>query len=223
VSGGAADVVFLLDDDSYLHFAFVTGYNSKDAMLKSAGYDIRLHERDGRDVYSVIIYTADVKTKPKGVRIGTLTYNPDIILMSEYDGNSIFAELEAKINAGQELKDIDILNLVFLPLMKHTLPRKELAKKTIMLAQKIPDVSKRNACMAAAFGFARKYVTDAEVNELLEVMQMSELVVMLVTNAIKDVARKMLQRGMSISAIAEDTGLDESTIRELQEELNLAA
>ena len=59
------DVVFLLDDDSYLHFAFVTGHNSKDAMLKSAGYDIRLHERDGRDVYSVIIYTADVKTKPK--------------------------------------------------------------------------------------------------------------------------------------------------------------
>ena len=73
--------------------------------------------------------------------------------------------------------------------------------------QKIPDVSKRNACMAAAFGFARKYVTDAEVNELLEVMQMSELWVMLVTNAIKDVARKMLQRGMSISAIARIQGL----------------
>jgi len=52
---------------------------------------------------------------------------------------------------------------------------------------------------------------------------MSELGVMLVTNAIKDVSRKMLQRGMSISAIAEDTGLDEATIKELQTELNLAA
>jgi len=31
VSGGAADVVFLLEDDTYLHFAFETGHNSTGA------------------------------------------------------------------------------------------------------------------------------------------------------------------------------------------------
>ena len=103
VTGGAADIVFLLEDDTYLHFAFETGHNSKGAMLKCIGYDTRLYERDGRLVHTVIIYTADVKTKPKGLSIGTLSYDPQVILMVDYDGNAIFKELEAKIKADEEL------------------------------------------------------------------------------------------------------------------------
>jgi len=226
VFGGAADVVFLLEDDTYLHFAFETGHNSTGAMLKSAGYDIRLYERDGREIYPVIIYTADVKNKPRGIKIGALTYTPDIILMNEYDGTNIFAELETKIKAGQELQDMDILNLVLLPLMKHTLPRRELAEKTIKLAQSIPDATKRNACIAAAFAFGNAYLDDADTTKLLEVLKMSDLGVLLVRDSVinkaKEIAKKMLQRGMSIDAIAEDTGLDETTIKELQAELILA-
>ena len=78
-------------------------------------------------------------------------------------------ELEAKIKAGQELLDIDILNLVLLPLMKHTLPRRELAEKTIKLAQSIPDTTKRNACIAAAFAFGRAYLDEADAGKLLTV------------------------------------------------------
>ena len=234
MSGGAADVVFLLEDDTYLHFAFETGYNSTGAMLKCASYDIRLYERDGRIIYSVIIYTADVKTEPEGLSLGTLAYNPGIILMGAYDGTNIFAELEAKINAGQELADIDILNLVLLPLMRHTLPRRELAEKTIKLAQSIPDTTKRNACIAATFAFVKSCLDEADINKLLEVLKMSELATAIgqqieeqwnerTAGKMKEIAKKLLQRGMSISAIAEDTGLDEATIKELQTELNLAA
>ena len=223
VSGGAADVVFLLEDDTYLHFAFETGHNSKRSMLKCASYDIRLYERDEREVYSVIIYTADVKTKPTGLRLGTLAYNPDVILMGEYDGNSIFAELETKIKSGQDLSELDTLNLVLLPLMKHTLSRMTLAEKSIKLAQSIPDIAKRNACIAAAFAFGKAYLDEADSGKLLEVLKMSNLGALLVIDTAKSIAKKMLQRGMSISAIAEDTGLDEATIKELQAELELAA
>jgi hypothetical protein len=58
--------------------------------------------------------------------------------MGEYDGNTIFAELEAKIKAEQDLTDFDMLNLVLLPLMRHTMPRKELAAKSIELAKPYP-------------------------------------------------------------------------------------
>ena len=53
---------------------------------------------------------------------------------------------------------------------------------------------------------------------------MSELAVMLVENAVEDkaieIARKMLRRNTPIGIVAEDTGLDESIIRQLQAEPN---
>ena len=225
VSGGAADVVFLLADDSYLHFAFETGHNSTGVMIKSAGYDLRLFERDGRLIHPVVIYTADVKTKPTGLNIGGLVYTPDVILMGEYDGNTIFAELEAKIKAEQELTDLDMLNLVLLPLMRHTIPRKELAVKSIELAQTIPDVTKRNACIAAAFAFASRYLEENEIDKLLEVLRMTDLGEMLVMDAIKDekleTVKNALQEGIPIRSISRITGIDEVTIRRMQAEMDI--
>ena len=79
-----------------------------------------------------------------------------------------------------------MLNLVLLPLMRHTIPRKELAVKSIELAQAIPDTAKRNACIAAAFAFASKYLDDDETNNLLEVLKMTDLATKLVIGAVGD-------------------------------------
>ena len=222
VGGSSADVVFLLMDNDYLHFAFETGY-SRAGLFKNAGYDLRLSERDGRQVHTVIIYTADVRQRPAGLSIGSLVYTPDIILMGNYDGNTIFAGLEAKIKAGEELTDVDILNLVLLPLMRHTMSRKDLAAKSIKLAQSITDTTKRNACVAAAFAFAGKYLDEADREKLLEVLRMTDLGVMLVSDAVnnekKEIAITMLRDGVGISTISKYTGLDESTVKRLQQEL----
>ncbi|MCL2386838.1 MAG: hypothetical protein FWC89_04710 [Defluviitaleaceae bacterium] len=181
-------------------------------------YDVRLIQRDGRTVNTVIVYTADVKTAPLGIKSHTLAYNPHIILMGDYDGNAIFAGLEAKIKAEQELSDMDILNLIFLPLMRHTIPRRKLVEKSIALAQTIADTEKRNACTAAAFAFASKYLDEREAAKLLEVLKVINLGAMLVEDEMTKVAKRLLRRGMSISAIAEDTGLDEYIVQRLQEE-----
>ena len=75
VGGGIGDNVFLLEDDSYLHYEFVTVHN-KNAMIRYAGYDLRLYERDGREIHTVIIYTSDVKNAPPPLKIGSLEYTP---------------------------------------------------------------------------------------------------------------------------------------------------
>ena len=229
VTGGAADVVFLLTDDSYLHFVFQTGHSGTEAMVKCAGYDLRLFERDRRLIHTVVIYTSEVKNKPTGLKIGALAYNPDVILMGDYDGNAIFAELESKINAGDELTDTDMLNLVMLPLMRHTMPRHDLAVKSVALAQTIADTAKKEACIAAAYAFASKYLSGDETEKLLEVLRMTDLGAMLVGDAVIDAVRKnsveiaknALREGIPIRSISQITGLDEATIRRLQAELEL--
>jgi hypothetical protein len=165
VTGSSADFVFLLEDETYLHFEFQSASNKND-ILRFAEYDIRLYKRDGRRVITVIIYTADVKQADDGINIGTLVYNPQRVMMYEYDGDKTLAELAAKIEAGQDITDVDMLNLVFLPLMRHSVERGELAAKSVQLAQRIPDPTKRNAVIAAAFAFGSKYLDDYGMKEI---------------------------------------------------------
>jgi len=221
VSGSSADVVFLLDDETYLHLAFETGYDIA-KLIHCAGYDLRLFERDRRSVRTVLIYTADVIDEPDDLTMGSLAYTPDVILMGSYDGNAMFAKLNSKIRTGEDLTDSDMLNLILLPLMKHSMPRKELAASSIKLAQTIPDAAKRNACIAAAFAFASKYLDKEESIELLEVLKMTDLAVMLVEDAVNDerteLAKEMIKDNEPISKIIKYTKLAESTIKRLQVE-----
>jgi len=95
VSESGADFAFLLEDDTYLHFEFQTAYNKND-LIRFAHYNLRLYERDGRKIQSVIIYSSDVKKMPAGLEIGSLTYNPDKIMMGDYDGDIVYHELKDK-------------------------------------------------------------------------------------------------------------------------------
>ena len=185
VADSYADFVFLLEDDSYLHYEFQSQYNKGD-LIRFAGYDLRLYERDERFVHTVIIYSADVMKTPPDLDVGSLRFSPSIILMNNYNGDDIVSELEAKAFSGSELSDTDILNLLFLPLMRNTAPRSELAANTIKIARTIPDTTKRNACIAAAFAFASRYLDRSEAEELLrEGTDMVDLVGILIEREVE--------------------------------------
>lgn len=239
VTGSSSDFIFLLEDDTYLHFEFQTTYSKTD-LIRFAAYDMRLFERDGRKVTTLIIYSADVKRADVSLNIGSLVYTPDKVMMNDYDGDAIYSELTAKLHTVHDLTDTDMLNLIFLPLMRNSIPKDELVIKSVELAQRIPDTTKRNACIAAAFAFANRYLDENKVDELLEVLEMTDLATIMIERAVEravekavesavqktvsndrlDFAKKMLKRGIATDAVAEDTGLDEITIKRLQNELN---
>jgi len=222
VGGGGTDMVFLTDDDNYFHLGFETGEEAGD-IVKHLNYDARLMQRDGRKVVTVIVYTADVKKAPSGIKGETLVYNPHIVLMNDYDGDAIYATLNAKIAAGQQLDDKDILNLLFLPLMRNTIPRRELAETSVTMAKTIPNHAKREACIAAAFAFASKYLNEDEKLKLLEEIKMFDMVDMILVKGAKDIAKSMLTDRVSIEFVARHTGLDEESVRKLKEEMDGAA
>ena len=230
VGGGGTDMVLLTDEDKYLHIGFETGKESDD-ITKHLSYDTRLMQRDRREVVTVIVYTADVTQAPSSINGETLVYNPHIVLMADYDGSAIYADLNAKIEKGQPLDDKDILNLLFLPLMKNTIPRAELATKSVEMAKAISDQTKQETCIAAAFAFAYKYLDENETNNLLEAIKMmdginklSEMIAEEVekrtASTVKtDVAKEMLQAGETFIRIMQYTKLDKETLEELQLEL----
>ena len=219
----STDALFLLENDRYLHLEFQSSYSKKD-LGRFAIYDLLLYERDGRQIDTVVIYSSDVQTAETSLDTGTLSFNPQTVMFADYDGNVIYKELEEKLESGQELSDIDLLNLIFLPLMKTDMPKGELAEKSIRMAQSIPDNNKRNTCIASVFAFASKYLEEEILNKLLEAIKMSDLATMLINNTITErdieIAKRLLKRGISTEDIMESTDLDLDTIQQLKDELD---
>ena len=167
-----------------------------------------------------VIYSSDVQNADVSLDTGTLNFNPQAVMFADYDGNAIYKELEEKLKSGQELSDIDLLNLIFLPLMKTDIPKDELAEKSIRMAQSIPDYNKRNTCIAAVFAFASKYLENEIVNKLLEVIKMSDLATMLIVDEREQIAKRLLKKDLSIEDIVELTDLDVDIIQRLKDELD---
>lgn len=215
------DFVFLLEDNTYLHLEFQTDYDLTD-LLRFIRYDTRLFERDGRKVRTVIIYASEVKDAPASLNIGSVAYTPDVVMMGDYDGAAILAGLEDKRQAGEELSDADIINLILLPLMNNNdIPRGKLAIKSIELAQvAIKDRAKLDACIASAYAFAERYLNSVDIKRIKELLRMTDVFAELIEDEMIIVAKKALKKGLPADTISEITGLDESTIKQLQEELD---
>jgi len=223
VKGSSTDFIFLLEDNTYLHLEFQTTYNIDD-LIRFAGYDLRLYARDGRKIVTVVIYIADVEEADVELDVGSMVYRPEKVMMIDYDGNIIYQDLCMKINTGLDLTDEDILNLIFLPLMKHTIPRDELARNSVELANTIQDKTKRDLCLAAVFAFASKYLNKSEMEKLKEVVRMTDLVDMIVEEAVEkkeiEIIKNMLRLNQPIENIARFLMIDEDTIVKLKNELD---
>ena len=187
------DTLLLLEDDSYEHFEFQSSY-SEDDLARFAMYDLQVYHRDKRKIQTIIIYSSDVRKIDNNLHIGSLVYTPINIMMYNYDGNAVYKTLETKLKSGNDITDNDMLNLIFLPLMKWEkkgLSRVALTKQSIKMAQTIPDRRKRDICTAAAFMFSQKYLNETDLNQILEVLKMTDLATMLIEDAVNENTKKV--------------------------------
>jgi predicted transposase/invertase (TIGR01784 family) len=152
--------------------------------------------------------------------------------MYEFDGNSIYKDLETKLKEGQELTDIDMLNIIFLPLMRNSIPKDELALKSIELSKMIEDKSKRDTCIVSTVAFTSKYLSENEINRIWEVAKMTDVIGRLIQEEVNkeidvaekkikkeskiETAKKMLAKNKPIDEIIEFTDLTEKEIRKIK-------
>jgi hypothetical protein len=145
-------------------------------------------------------------------------------MFSAYDGNAIYADLESKLKTVQDLTELDMLNLIFLPLMETDKPKDELAEKSVTIAKSIPDETKRNTCIASIFALMSKFLDEEIQSKLLEVIRMSDMLTMLVTKAFTDkaieIAKRLLEDCLAVEYVANMTGLDITTVEELKDKLD---
>lgn len=193
-------------------------------MIRFCIYDLKLFERDNRKINTVIIYSSNSEKIKNNLNIGVTIYSPQVIKMKDYDGDCIYNEIKSKIDNKIKLNELDILNLLFIPLMSSKQSKSDLAIKSIKLAKNIKDKDKQNMCIGSIFAFAYRYLNEIEINDILEVLRMTDLGSMLIKEGIeqekREIVKKALKEGATIEFVQKITGLDIETIKVLQKENN---
>ncbi|PNR98817.1 hypothetical protein X927_07630 [Petrotoga mexicana DSM 14811] len=174
VSDRNMDFVFELEDNSLLHLEFQTTWKKAD-LLRFAQYDIALYQKERRKINTVVIYSGKYESAENELDMGSNKYKVQQVFMIKYDGIKRYKEIKGKIEKGESLTDKDLMDLVFLPLMRNEKSEEEVTKEALELAIEIPDENKKEAVIGSLLGFSDNYVREEYLNKLKEVIRMTKI------------------------------------------------
>jgi len=230
VKENRTDYIFLLEDDTLLHLEFMTTVTGE-ALKRFALYDIRLINRDARDVNTAVVYSGRIKKAPDRLEKGSINYKVTNVYMKDYDGDWEYRKLQEKISKNESLREEEILKLVFLPLMKSSLTEDEMAVQAAELAKNMAGEIK-TFVIGALVAVTDRFMSEYYKKRLLEVLKMTQIEQWIREEGIKEgikegeikgkmeTARIALKKGLPEDLVAEITALDMETVRKLKGELN---
>jgi predicted transposase/invertase (TIGR01784 family) len=228
VSEENMDFVFLLEDQSLLHLEFQITERA-DNLARFLLYDARLYKKVRNTIQTAVIYSGEIKTADNRLETGSINYSVSNIFMNKMNGDKIYSELDDKISGRENLSDKDKLNLIFLPLMKSSINKNEMAIKAVELAKKVENDESRLLYIGAIVGISDKFIDKDYVARLKEVLKMTRVGMELKKEGISEGriegikegkiedARKMIMKGFSREDIIEITGLQKEEIERLYE------
>lgn len=220
------DWVLEAEDNSFLHFEFQSDYDPDD-LARFMVSDAMLYLKERKRVKTIVVYTADIEYTITTLDAGAIKYSVDTFYMSILDGDKTYEAIRAKVAGRETLNKQDLMSIVFIPMMKSGADKVTKFERAITLSKEVPDRNEQLQIQAMLKLLSDKFIKDpAMLQRLKEAINMTAIGEMIrdegaIQRAI-EIAQKMLRRGTSIEIVMEDTGLDEVTVRGLQEKLGMA-
>ncbi|WP_128896060.1 hypothetical protein [Longirhabdus pacifica] len=168
------DFLCLLDDDTYLHLEFQTTSKQED-LDRFMKYDALLYDKYKKPVRTAVIYGADVLSAKSECNYGSITYHVSNIFLNNYDGDMITVELMKKAENEEEFSQEELAKLILLPLMKTSESRSERVIDSGQIARKIKNEEIQNRILAMILAMSHKFLSDEQIDEFLEVMEMNKV------------------------------------------------
>lgn len=168
------DYTFLLDDGSFIHFEFQTTNNKQD-LARFLAYDAVLHYKENRPVNTIVVYSSSIKNAKTSIDVGSIKYSVQAFYMDKINGDEQYEHLKIKIKQGEVLTRLDLLALVFLPIMHSEKDKNERIIESIKLAKEIKDKENQMNSLALLYAFAEKFIDDKNIERVKEVFRMTEL------------------------------------------------
>ena len=220
------DYIFLLEDSTYLHLEFQTTV-SMENLYRFALYDARIINKDKVDVRTAVVYSGKIETAPERFRKGSLSYDVTNVYMKGFNGDKEYKKLQKKILKSKPLDDIDLLKLIFLPLMKSEISEDEMAIKAAELAKNIlGDV--KTFVIGAIIAITDKFMSEDYRKKLLEVLKLTHIEQMIrekgreegleegENNKAIEIAKLAIKEGADVDFVVKITGLPKEVVLQLQ-------
>ena len=244
------DNIFIMEDGSWSIIDYESDYNEK-KKVKYLGYVAQLAKRMYNDdnelhpIRVIVIYTADVKrgTTDPVMNMGALNLRIDEAFLSDLDSAEIRDRVTAKLDRGEALNDMDLMQLIIYPLTYDGKEAKQKAVgEAIDLAERIKDESKSRFMLAAINVFADKVITKDDRGRIRRLIEMTKLGREYWEDAfnsgkgegreegreeeriqnqqkLKSIIRNLLMIDVSPEKVSECTGVPIEEVREIAEDL----
>ncbi|MGQ9556665.1 MAG: hypothetical protein ACUVTU_01750, partial [Desulfurispora sp.] len=167
------DFLFQLADDSLLHLEFQTTA-SIDDLYRFLLYDARLVYHTRKTLRTVVIYAGEISRAADTLLKGTVDYQVRNVYLHNYDGDAIYQRLQQKAEKGEPFTRQEMLELIFLPLMKSSAGRSEMAIKAAELA-KANEIPETPFLLGAIIAISDKFMEESAKRKLLEVLKMTKI------------------------------------------------
>ena len=98
---------------------------------------------------------------------GDVQYTVTNVFLGRLDGEATLGRLAAAVAARGTLSPEERLEVVFLPLMRHTRPELELVRSALALAERLP-AAEQSQVIASLIGLDRRFLDEGQLGVLLE-------------------------------------------------------
>ncbi len=157
------DLNFTLEDGSILHLEEEIEISVYD-LIRFASYDLKLYNRYRDNIRTIILCIKGYPASKAGFNCSSLSYNTTVVNMSDKNGKEKMKELKEKI---ENKKQINYLDLIFLPLMNSDETMVKRVKKTIELEEKLEvDQNLKNKIVALTIALTDKFLNNQDISEL---------------------------------------------------------
>ena len=166
------DLNFRLKDGSILHLEEEADISTKD-LIRFASYDLRLYNRYMNKVRTIVLCVNEFEESQASFEAGSINYNSLVIDMSKRDGDAKLEEIKNKIDKNEE---VNVLELIFLPLMSSKKEMVDRVKNTIEVEQQLNlSESKSSKVVAMTLVMADKFLTEKEISQIWEEYKMVKI------------------------------------------------
>ncbi len=166
------DYLYVLEDDRLLHLEFRSSPAKLEEFLV---YDALLYRNVRKMIRTVIIYTGKIRRAPSRIQAGCLNYQTENVFLFPQDGEAARGRAEERLRAGDTLSDKELLDLIFSPLMRQSIPPGKAVLAAVDVASKIADEEVKTFCLASIIGLGDKFLDEQQRKKALEVLRMTRI------------------------------------------------
>lgn len=192
------DFNFVMEDSSWVHFEFQSTNEGLDGLKRFRVYEAVASYQNKVAITTYVLFSGKIKKPMAEFTEGVNTFRIVPVIMQNSNADQLIAELKRKQKCGEELTKEDLVPLTLCLLMGGEMSLRDRVKAAYQITQEAVSVGQEelDKIETVLYVMADKFLDAIEMNELMEVIGMTQLGQKLVRRGIEQGIEQGLERGL---------------------------